>query len=73
MQSKDKNRTNLDRASGRLPAFIVGGLLAGLLVGVLVGNIPYGAAGGALVALLAWFAVAGKRTVQQAPDADADA
>ncbi|TAK38817.1 MAG: hypothetical protein EPO30_04675 [Lysobacteraceae bacterium] len=73
MDSNGKDNTTFDQASKSLPAFIAGGLLGGLLVGVLVGNIPYGVAAGVVIAPLAWFAVAGKRNIKQAPDTDADA
>jgi len=73
MESSGKDSTSFDQASKRLPAFLAGGLLGGLLVGVLVGNIPYGVAGGVVIAPLAWFALLGKRAMHQAPDTDADA
>ena len=73
MESNGKDNTIFDQASKRLPAFLAAGLLGGLLIGVLVGNIPYGVAGGVVIAPLAWFAVAGKRTVKPAEDTDADA
>lgn len=69
---KSNGKTTFDQASRSLPAFLAGGLLGGLLVGVLVGNIPYGVAGGAVIAPLAWFALSGKRAMKQAPDTDAD-
>ena len=73
MESDGKDNTTFDQASKSLPAFMAGGLLGGLLVGILIGNIPYGVAGGVVIAPLVWFAVAGKRTIKQAPDTDADA
>lgn len=73
MQSSEKSNTSFDRASRRLPTFMIAGLLSGLSLGVVAGNISYGVAGGVLVSILAWFVVAGRRTSQQAPDIDADA
>lgn len=55
MSDKKQNHATFDQASTRLPVFIAGGLLAGLLVGVVLGNIPYGVAGGILLAPIAWY------------------
>lgn len=61
MPSSNRNHVTLDQASRSLPAFIAGGLIGGLLLGVMFGNIPFGVAGGVLLAPALWFAFAGPR------------
>ena len=61
MQRKEPRNT-FDRASRRLPAFLFAGLIGGLLLGVIFGNIPFGVAGGVVLAPLAWFASGFRRS-----------
>ena len=54
MPHGDGDNASIDRAARRLPGFIFAGCLGGLLLGVVFGNLPYGVAGGLVLALVAW-------------------
>ena len=62
MSNSDESSATFDQASRRLPGFIFAGCLGGLLLGVIFGNVPYGVAGGVVLAPVVWFIVACKRS-----------